>query len=136
MVGGIKMKQARQNLKLTYRELSKQTGIAPSRLCDFEHNRAVPYSAEVDAIAMVLGTKIKFADSETAKAEKEKFNKEIGFLKSVFELVRATGLGKGNGGQGSMTCPKCGKDLFYTVSGYNGHIWAKCSTDGCIVFMQ
>jgi transcriptional regulator with XRE-family HTH domain len=130
------MKKARLNLGLTYRDLSKQTGIAPSRLCDFEHNRAVPYSAEADAIAMVLGTKIKFADSETAKIENEKFKKEMGFLKSVFELVRATGLGRNNGGQGQMTCPKCGKDLFYTVSGYNGHIWARCSTDGCIGVMQ
>ena len=130
------MKQARQNLRLTYRDLSKKTGIALSRLCDFEHNRDVPTSSEIDKLIIVLGPKIKFADRETAKAENEKFKKEMSFMFDVFEHAKGSGFKKGNGGNGSMICPKCGKQLYYSVSGYNGHVWAKCSTDGCIGFMQ
>ncbi len=39
--------------------------------------------------------------------------------------------------QGEIDCPACrdGK-IKYTVSGYNGHVWAKCTTPDCIRFIQ
>lgn len=47
------------------------------------------------------------------------------------------GYGKGSGGRGQLSCPACdGGTLHYSVSGYNGHIHAQCTTEGCVRFMQ
>lgn len=55
----------------------------------------------------------------------------------IAEDVKAKGYKKGNGGQGELVCPACqtGK-LLYSVSSYNGHLAAKCSTGGCVSFMS
>jgi len=49
----------------------------------------------------------------------------------------AKGYRRGNGGSGEVSCPACtdGK-LAYRVAGYNGHKHAKCSTAGCVSFME
>jgi hypothetical protein len=40
-------------------------------------------------------------------------------------------------GAGEMACPVCGAGkLRYSRSGYNGHIHAACSTDGCVAWME
>ena len=33
-------------------------------------------------------------------------------------------------------CPKCGKPMKYTIAASNGHIWAKCTTEGCLAMIQ
>lgn len=39
--------------------------------------------------------------------------------------------------RGSLTCPCCeGGTLSYSVSGYNGHVHAQCSTQGCVRWME
>jgi len=38
--------------------------------------------------------------------------------------------------RGTIICPVCGKNLHYTVSSYNGHIWGNCETDGCLGWMM
>lgn len=38
--------------------------------------------------------------------------------------------------QGSVKCPVCGNDLYYSISSYNGHLWGKCSGDNCLAWMQ
>ena len=39
---------------------------------------------------------------------------------------------------GRIDCPVCGrsKELQYSRSGYNGHISARCDTDGCVAWME
>ena len=51
--------------------------------------------------------------------------------------AEAKGYRRGNGGSGEVACPACadGK-LAYRVAGYNGHRHAKCSTAGCVSFME
>lgn len=39
-------------------------------------------------------------------------------------------------GAGEIDCPVCGKTLKFTRSGYNGHIHARCETDGCVSWME
>jgi hypothetical protein len=40
-------------------------------------------------------------------------------------------------GAGTMRCPICGTGtLGYSRAGYNGHIHAKCSTNGCVAWME
>lgn len=37
----------------------------------------------------------------------------------------------------SMPCPVCQSGtLNYSISGYNGHIHAKCTTDKCVYWME
>ena len=37
---------------------------------------------------------------------------------------------------GAITCPVCGGHLNYRRAGYNGHIHARCKTDGCVSWME
>lgn len=40
-------------------------------------------------------------------------------------------------GSGQMPCPVCSKgNLKYSRSGYNGHVHARCSTSGCVAWME
>lgn len=38
--------------------------------------------------------------------------------------------------RGSIECPRCKGTLGYSVSSYNGHIWGRCSTSGCLAWME
>lgn len=35
-----------------------------------------------------------------------------------------------------VACPCCGKTLAMTISGYNGHVWGRCETEGCVSWME
>ena len=35
-----------------------------------------------------------------------------------------------------IVCPKCKGRLWYSISGYNGHVWGKCNTKDCLVWMM
>jgi len=51
--------------------------------------------------------------------------------------AKTKGFKKGNGGADSMPCPlECGGRLCYRVSSYNGHMHAKCETEGCASWME
>lgn len=39
-------------------------------------------------------------------------------------------------GAGKMKCPLCAGELRYSRAGYNGHIHAACSTEGCVRWME
>ena len=44
-----------------------------------------------------------------------------------------------SGASGRIDCPACkasGLTLRFTRSGYNGHIHARCSTEGCVSWME
>jgi hypothetical protein len=39
--------------------------------------------------------------------------------------------------QDEMACPLCGKGIIkYSIAGSNGHVWARCTTENCVAFMQ
>lgn len=42
------------------------------------------------------------------------------------------------GCSGAINCPVCSKPdaLAFSRSGYNGHIHARCSTEGCVSWME
>ena len=40
------------------------------------------------------------------------------------------------GFKGNIECPKCHRDLYWTRSSFNKHIWGKCRTEDCIEWMQ
>jgi len=76
---------------------------------------------------------------EVAKEEAE-FTKHADEMMAVYVAIREhhKSVPKGNESNVvyTMTCPVCSKALRYRVSGYNGHIHAKCETDGCVQFME
>lgn len=38
---------------------------------------------------------------------------------------------------GKVSCEACGTgEIHLSMSGYNGHIWGKCTTDGCVSWME
>lgn len=51
------------------------------------------------------------------------------------EDAKKRGFKKGHPGQGFVTCPKCGKNLSYSVAS-NGHMMAGCVTASCVRFME
>jgi hypothetical protein len=42
------------------------------------------------------------------------------------------------GASGKIDCPICGKQgsLKFSRAGYNGHIHARCATEGCVNWME
>lgn len=39
--------------------------------------------------------------------------------------------------QGVVPCEACGKgEIHLTMASYNGHVWGKCTTDGCVSWME
>jgi hypothetical protein len=43
---------------------------------------------------------------------------------------------KGRSGNGTITCPCCGGNLHWSISGYNGHMHGRCETAGCVSWME
>lgn len=51
--------------------------------------------------------------------------------------AEAKGLRKGSGGLGQLPCPACESGtLHYSVATSNGHLWGKCTTEGCASWLQ
>jgi len=58
-------------------------------------------------------------------------------LAAVAADAEQRGFKKGNGGLGEVACPVCNSGtIHYSVASYNGHRHAKCTTDGCVSFME
>lgn len=83
----------------------------------------------------------RWPTEEEIAAECEEADRDIAetllALDAINKDAAQHGYKKGNGGTGEVACPVCstGK-LRYRVAGYNGHRAAKCSTDGCVCFME
>ena len=50
--------------------------------------------------------------------------------------AKAKGYRQGHGGNSQCVCPICNGTLRYSVASYNGHMYAKCETDGCVSWME
>lgn len=84
-----------------------------------------------------------FEIMSVADAEKEAderiiiMNRGANARRAAHDDAKAKGLGKGHGGYGSIPCPSgCGGTLRYSVASYNGHMHGKCSTQGCVSWME
>lgn len=87
--------------------------------CDKRH---WPTEEEVQAMVDESNRRMKIALSGVA---------------AVVEDAAKRGLGKRNGGRGEVDCPVCdGGTIHYSVSGFNGHRHAKCTTADCVSFME
>lgn len=78
-----------------------------------------------------------------AEAEAEKLADDAVFARvskahrAAHDDAKAKRFGKGRGGADSLPCPVCETGrLYYRVASYNGHMHAKCETDGCVSWME
>jgi hypothetical protein len=80
--------------------------------------------------------KASFPTREEAETEEREFEAMVNRLNIArAAIVRHTGGKRGVGGD--ISCPNCeGGTLRFSVSGYNGHIHARCSTEGCATWME
>jgi hypothetical protein len=75
-------------------------------------------------------------DADNAALERRMDDMRIA-IPACREDAKQKGFGKGHGGQGSIACPVCKTGtLRYSVAGYNGHMHGRCSTQGCMSWMQ
>jgi hypothetical protein len=72
-------------------------------------------------------------EAEAQMAEMDAFCERVGQIREA--IVTATGGERGI--QGEIPCPCCGSGtVTFSISGYNGHIHAHCSTAGCAEWME
>lgn len=85
----------------------------------------------------------RFEIMSQAEAEQEADGKIISMERGLKarcaakDHAKSLGLGKGKGGHSAIPCPGCdGGTLRYSVASYNGHMHARCTTAGCVSWME
>lgn len=70
-------------------------------------------------------------------ASKASMKRHMLAFRAAHDDAKAKRFGVGHGGADSLQCPACEKGrLYYRVAGLNGHMHAKCDTDGCVQWME
>lgn len=73
-------------------------------------------------------------ESEEAEREHEHYMKLM--LAAVDSVAAIRVDHKGKDWCGVVVCPICKGKLHVRHSGYNGHVWGKCETDGCVSWVE
>lgn len=80
------------------------------------------------------GNRIKIPYTE---AEERALAERMAPMIAAHEHAKMNGLGKGHGGIGSVSCPRCKTGMVrYTVASCNGHMHGVCSTPFCCSWME
>lgn len=72
----------------------------------------------------------------------EKWDAKVQKAHDAAEAFRAhadakeKGIIKGVGGASQVECLVCTGTIRYSVAAVNGHMWGRCSTPGCLVWME
>ena len=80
-------------------------------------------------------------DEQIAEGQKqfdafvERMDRVLPVIKKFKDANRLPG-GAWRGNKTKETCPCCGKGLSMSISSYNGHVWGKCETGGCVSWME
>lgn len=73
----------------------------------------------------------------SARADKEAWARVSLANNAAHADAKAKGFGKGHAGADSIPCPVCEKGrLYYRVAAHNGHMHARCETEGCVSWME
>lgn len=77
---------------------------------------------------------------EEQEAEEREIRERFGNIGKARQAIVAACGGPWKKGKpsilGAITCPVCGGHLEYRRSGCNGHIHARCKTDGCVKWVE
>lgn len=75
------------------------------------------------------------AEIDTEDAEFEALTER--FRKAAPALSEIRKAHKGKSGHGEIPCPtECGGTLHWGISGYNGHMRGRCTTAGCLNWIE
>jgi len=77
----------------------------------------------------------EFPTPEEVEAENAAFAAYIDDFLKHMPNARAAMIATNSDG-GCMDCPKCGNGLRWTKARCNGHIHARCDTEGCLSWME
>lgn len=85
--------------------------------------------------------KLEFPTPEEIAAkvvrEREGFAKVVKARAAIVDRLGPFKKGRSRDERGSIPCPNCeGGTLAYSRAAYNGHVWGKCSTEGCAAWME
>jgi transcriptional regulator with XRE-family HTH domain len=134
--------ELRRNRDFALGEVARGIGVKPSDLSKIERGRA-PLTDELCAsLAKLLAVtesevRAGVPDAAEVEADESRMLDMLAALSAVQAEATTQGYGRGNGGRGSFLCPICKRgQLNYSVAGVNGHIWGRCTTDGCVAWMQ
>lgn len=99
--------------------------------CRFESPTAVAeFNRRLTCPAFELPT-----DAEI-EADEQQFAEAVSRLGGAIPLIlRIKKEHRGHDWSGTEKCPACGASLHLSHAP-NGHVWAKCDTDGCISFIE
>ena len=76
-----------------------------------------------------------FPTQEEVEAENAAFKAYVDDFLKFMPLARNAMIATKSDG-GCMDCPKCGQGLRWSKARSNGHIHAKCDTEGCLSWME
>ena len=75
-------------------------------------------------------------DEEIASFE-EGMKKRVEMMQATIPLIQEIKeIHRGENWNGTVVCPICEGKLSLTHSAYNGHVWGKCETEGCLSWME
>lgn len=79
--------------------------------------------------------------TEPTKEEIEAFESEMQkahdrFMLALNLIAKVKKEHKGKSWKGVEVCPACNGKLHMTHAAYNGHVWGKCETEGCLAWME
>ena len=76
-----------------------------------------------------------YPTKEEAEADNAAFKAYVDDVLKHIPIARAAMVAAKSDG-GCMDCPKCGQGLRWSKARCNGHIHAKCDTEGCLSWME
>ena len=79
------------------------------------------------AAGLEEGRDMKERTEEQKKELAERF-KNMGVARKLIIATKQS--------QGTVECPVCKKKLGFSVSKFNGHVWAACETSNCLQWME
>lgn len=75
------------------------------------------------------------SEDELMRADQVKESHLRATLDVLAEVQKQTN-GVNGDWSGNVTCPICGRQVFVSKSGFNGHVWGRCETEECLSWMM
>lgn len=142
MTSKVYLHELRRNRDLALGEVARGIGIKASELSRIERGMVVLTDDVCAKLAAYLGIaeeeiRSGIPSAEEVEADNGRMMDSLTAMSAAQADAKSMGFGKGHGGLGNFPCPICQRgQLHYSVASVNGHLWGRCTTDGCVAWMQ